>query len=223
MIHAAIFDVDGTLLDSMPIWDDAAAIFLRKHKITAEPELGRKLYPMSMEEGAAYLQKQYNLQLPAKEIINGVSDIISDFYFKEAPLKPFVKTFLESFKRNGIPMTVATSNTRTLVEAAFQRLELSRYFTALYTCAEIGAGKTEPDIFKKAAAAMQTSPQETWVFEDSFYAAQTARKAGFRVAGVYDASGIETLQQLRENSDIYIGDFSDFEGFYRKTQQEVFL
>lgn len=220
MIRAAIFDVDGTLLDSMPIWDDAAAIFLRKHKLAAEPELGRKLYPMSMEEGAAYLQERYRLQLPAKEIINGVSDIISDFYFRKAPLKPSVKTFLESLKRNGIPMAIATSNTRTLVEAAFQRLGLSGYFTAFYTCAEIGAGKTEPDIFIKAAAAMQTAPQETWVFEDAYYAAQTARKAGFHVVGVYDTSGIETLQQLKENSDIYIDDFRDFEGFYRKTQQE---
>ncbi len=220
MIRAAIFDVDGTLLDSMPIWEDAAAIFLKKHGVEAEPGLGRRLYAMSMEEGAACLRQKYGLRLSPAEIISGVSEVISGFYFREAPLKPHAESFLKALRAKGIPMAVATSNERRPVEAAFRRLGIAGYFTEIFTCSEVGAGKTEPDIFIRAAAALRTPPQETWVFEDAFYAAYTARQAGFRVAGLYDKSGADDLERLKETADLYIGDFHDFTGFYRIAGKE---
>ncbi|MFR1517190.1 MAG: HAD family hydrolase [Clostridia bacterium] len=223
MIRAAIFDVDGTLLDSMPIWENAAAIYLKKRGIEAEAGLGRKLYSMSMQEGAAYLQEQYGVPLPASAIIEGVGAVVSEFYLREAPLKPHVKSFLSGLKEKGIPMAVATSNERPAVEAAFRRLALSEYFVEIFTCSEIGAGKTQPEIFLRAADTLRAEPRCTWVFEDAFYAARTARAAGFRVAGVYDASGEEDIERLKEQSDLYLATFSGFEDFYQKAQQEEFL
>lgn len=106
------------------------------------------------------------------------------------------------------------------MEAAFRRLGILQYFTEIFTCSEIGAGKTKPDIYRSAAEALQAPADCTWIFEDAYYAAKTAHDAGFRVAGVYDASSAEDSELLRAVSDIYIGDFSDFAGFYRKAQRE---
>ena len=220
MIRAAVFDVDGTLLDSMPIWENAAAVFLAKYGIEAEAGLGRRLYPLSMQEGAAYLQEKYRLSMSSDKIIAGVGAVVSDFYAAEAPLKPNAAAFLNALREKSIPMAIATSNERSAVEAAFRRLGILQYFTEIFTCSEIGAGKTKPDIYQRAAEALQAAPGCTWVFEDAYYAAKSAHDAGFRVAGVYDASSAEESELLRAVSDIYIEDFGDFAGFYREAQRE---
>ena len=220
MIRAAVFDVDGTLLDSMPIWENAAAVFLAKYGIEAEAGLGRRLYPLSMQEGAAYLQEKYRLSMSSDKIIAGVGAVVSDFYAAEAPLKPNAAAFLNALREKSIPMAIATSNERSAVEAAFRRLGILQYFTEIFTCSEIGAGKTKPDIYQRAAEALQAAPGCTWVFEDAYYAAKTAHDAGFQVAGVYDASSAEESELLRAVSDIYIEDFGDFAGFYREAQRE---
>lgn len=139
MIRAAVFDVDGTLLDSMPIWENAAAVFLAKNGIEAEAGLGRRLYPLSMQEGAAYLQKKYRLSMSSDKIIEGVGAVVSDFYAEEAPLKPNADAFLNALREKSIPIAIATSNERGAVEAAFRRLGILQYFTEIFTCSEIGA------------------------------------------------------------------------------------
>lgn len=144
MIRAAVFDVDGTLLDSMPIWENAAAVFLAKYGIEAEAGLGRRLYPLSMQEGAAYLQEKYRLSMSSDKIIAGVGAVVSDFYAAEAPLKPNAAAFLNALREKSIPMAIATSNERSAVEAAFRRLGILQYFTEIFTCSEIGAGKRSP-------------------------------------------------------------------------------
>lgn len=219
MIRAAVFDVDGTLLDSMPIWENAAAVFLAKYGIEAEAGLGRRLYPLSMQEGAAYLQEKYRLSMSSDKIIAGVGAVVSDFYAAEAPLKPNAAAFLNALREKSIPMAIATSNERSAVEAAFRRLGILQYFTEIFTCSEIGAGKRSRYLSARGGGAAGSAGC-TWVFEDAYYAAKTAHDAGFRVAGVYDASSAEESELLRAVSDIYIEDFGDFAGFYREAQRE---
>lgn len=220
MIRAAIFDVDGTLLDSMPIWEDARRDLFKKTRRGSGTGAWQKALRDEHEEGAGLSAAKIRIAAFAGEIISGVSEVISGFYFREAPLKPHAESFLKALRAKGIPMAVATSNERRPVEAAFRRLGIAGYFTEIFTCSEVGAGKTEPDIFIRAAAALRTPPQETWVFEDAFYAAYTARQAGFRVAGLYDKSGADDLERLKETADLYIGDFHDFTGFYRIAGKE---
>lgn len=124
----AIFDVDGTLLDSMPVWHNIGELYLESLGITCEKDLGDKIYAMSLEQGASYLRKEYHLEKSESEIIHEVLKIVDDFYRLEAPLKPGVRKVLDWFRNHGIPMAVATSGNRALALAALERTGLQSIF-----------------------------------------------------------------------------------------------
>ena len=209
MIKGAIFDVDGTLLDSMEIWEDVGVRYLNKIGIEAEPDLGTILFTMSLPEGAAYVKEHYHLSQEPDEIIKDVLGIISNYYEEIAPLKLGVSEFLEKLSRKKIRMTVATSNNKEEVEAAFKRTGVSSYFERIFTCEEVGAGKTKPDIYLEAAKYMGTKPEETVVFEDVLHAVRTAKKAGFLVVGLYDEASKAEQKEIREEADWYCKKISE--------------
>ena len=122
MIKSAIFDVDGTLLDSMKIWDDAGERYLSSVGKTAENGLSEKLCDMSLTEGAEYMKKQYALSFSTDEIVSGVLKIIEDFYFYEVGLKNDAKEILQFLESNNIKMIIATSSDKTHIKKAFERL-----------------------------------------------------------------------------------------------------
>ena len=203
MIKGAIFDVDGTLLDSMEIWEDVAIRFLKSIGVEAEPDLPEVMFTMSLPEGAAYVKEHYRLTRETDEIIQGVLDIIRKYYEETAPLKPGVTKILEELSGKRIPMTVATSNNKEEVEAAFKRLGIASYFSRIFTCEEVGAGKTRPDIYMKAAEYMGTRPEETVIFEDVLHAIRTAKKAGFLAVGLYDEASKADQEEIKKEADWY--------------------
>ena len=127
-MKGVIFDVDGTLLDSMEIWDHAAKWYLQREGITAEDNLNDILFSMTMMEGAEYVRKTYGLKKNSKEIIDGVNEIVLEFYRDKAQAKKGVMELLKKFQSQNIKMAVATSAERFLVEAAFERLGFLKYF-----------------------------------------------------------------------------------------------
>lgn len=203
MIKGAIFDVDGTLLDSMEIWEDVAIRYLKSIGVEAEPDLPEVMFTMSLPVGAAYVKEHYRLTRETDEIIQGVLDIIRKYYEETAPLKPGVTKILEELSRKRIPMTVATSNNKEEVEAAFKRLGIASYFSRIFTCEEVGAGKTRPDIYMKAAEYMGTRPEETVIFEDVLHAIRTAKKAGFLAVGLYDEASKADQEEIKKEADWY--------------------
>lgn len=210
----AIWDVDGTLLDSMAIWDRAGELYLRKKGKPAETGLADALNCMSMEEGASYMKTAYGLTDSVGEIVAGVAEVIEDFYRNEVMLKQDVIKFLTKMQELQAEMVIATTGDGKLVEAAFERLGILGFFNKIFTCTEVGAGKTSPDIFFAAAAYLDMEPEQIWVFEDALYAARTAKNAGFRVAGVYDESGREQREELERISDVYLQDMNSCEKFW---------
>lgn len=204
MIKGAIFDVDGTLLDSMEIWENAGARYLRSIGKVPEENLNEILYPMTMEEGAEYVKEHYGLLGSLDEIIQGVLDAVRSFYFYEVRLKPGVREFLDKMKKQKVSMVAATASDREHIEAAFRRLGIDGYFERIFTCAEVGTGKRHPQIYEQAAAYLGVLPGEILVFEDALYAAETAKKAGFHTVGVYDRfSGTDT-KELEKQADVYV-------------------
>lgn len=203
MIKGAIFDVDGTLLDSMEIWEDVVERFLKAVGIEPDPDIGTKLFTMSLPEGAAYVKEYYQLPQSQDEIVQGILDIISNFYKETAPLKRGAADLLKNLSKRNIPMTVATSNNKQEIEAAFERLGIAKYFDRIFTCGEVGAGKTKPDIYLEAAKYLGTRPEETVVFEDVVHAIRTAKDAGFLVAGIYDEASRDDQEEIKKIVDWY--------------------
>lgn len=209
-IEGAVFDVDGTILSSMFIWEDAGNRFLEKIGIDPVPELAQKVLTMSVPEGAQFIKDYYNLELERDEIVDGILHIVKDFYYYEAPLKDGILDVLKLLKENGVKMTVATSGDRGMVEAAFKRLGILDYFKAILTCGEIGANKTKPLIFEKAAEIMEVKPEQILVFEDSPHAIKTANAAGFHTVGIYDEYSKDVQDHVKQISEYYLHNWSEF-------------
>lgn len=214
MIRGAVFDMDGTLLDSMEIWTDVGARYLAAQHIKAEENLGDILFPMSLEQGAVYLKTHYHLPESTEMIRGGILSIIRDFYVSEVRLKRGAAAFLHELSKKGILLTAATSSDRDLIEAACRRLGILSYFRQILTCSEIGEGKDSPRIYLEAASSLHAVPGEIFVFEDALHALVTAKQAGFCTAAVYDASSAGNQLAIRETADIYLQDLTDFSQFW---------
>lgn len=212
MIKGAIFDVDGTILDSMEIWENAGVRYLKSIHVKPEKNLSKILYPMAIEEAAIYMKKRYQLSFPVSEIVQGILEAVQNYYFYEAPLKPGVLELLGEMEDKKIPMVIATSSACEHIEAAFKRLGIDKYFKKIFTCSEVGAGKTKPLVYEKAAEYLRTKPEETWVFEDAAYALETAKNAGFYTVGVYDRFSENEQDELKMQSDIYVRSLAGFGG-----------
>lgn len=215
MIRAAIFDADGTLLDSMGIWQQLGDRYLRSRGISPEPGLGDRLYPMSLEEGCAYLKTNYSLPEEVSQISAAVVRILRTFYEREAALKPGAEAFLRALSRKNIPMIVATSGDRENLLLAFRRLKIEGCFQEILTCADLGVSKREPTVYLEAAARLGAAPGETMVFEDVLYGIRGAKSVGFQTAALEDPTNRSEEEALRETADLYIRDFRDA-ALYRK-------
>lgn len=218
MSKGAIFDADGTLLDSMPIWEDAAARFLAGLGIEAEPDLGDVMFRLSLDEGAAYLKKTYlagdhGRSMTEEEIKEGVLGVIRDFYVHQVQPKAGARRFLEELAARKVPMYIATSSNREHIRAAFERLGLLHFFDGMITCEEAGASKRQPRIFLLAAERMGLSPEDIFVFEDVIHAIQSAGSAGFVTVGVYDAASAADNEAMRAECAIYLHTLENREKF----------
>ena len=215
VIKGMIFDADGTLLDSMPIWDDLGARYLKELHIEAEPGLSEILFCMSLEESAAYMKRTYGLSQTEEEIRRGVLAKLEDFYVNEVQAKPGVSEFLRTLHERKVPMMIATSSSRHHIEAAMRRLGFLDYFAGIITCEEVGSGKSRPDIYLKCAEAIGLPPEEVCVVEDVIHAVRTANAAGFPTAGVYDAASAEDTEDMKKECSIWLYDFTDYGDFCR--------
>lgn len=209
MIKGAIFDVDGTLLDTMPVWTTAGIRYLKTLGIEAEPGLADVLFKMTVDMAAEFVKEKYALTQDVDVIRRGILGMVEDFYFHHADFKPGARELLEELNAAGVPMSIATSTNQYCILAAFDRLGYTDYFDEILTCPELGTHKSEPDIFYMAANRMGVNPSETWVFEDGLYAVKTAKHAGFKTVGIYDEVSRGDQEELRDCADIYVEDLGE--------------
>lgn len=214
MIKGAIFDVDGTLLDSMHIWDTIGEDYLRSLGYEPEERLNEKFKRLSLQQAAEYYRSAYGVPLSVQEICDDVNRWIDAFYRNEAQLKPGAAGFIQRLAGMGVKLCIATATDEYLVEAALERCGILRYFSGLYTCTGVGSGKDEPYIYRAALDHLGTLKQETLVFEDALYALKTAKDDGFAAAAVYDCHEREQ-QKLQTLADYYISDYSNCEYFWK--------
>lgn len=208
-MQGIIFDLDGTLLDSMPIWEDIASRYIRQKGYEPKEGLDKIIYPMSMMQAAIYMKKEYGLKETPKQMIIEVNEIVGDFYRYEVKAKPGVEHFLAEGKKQGIRMCIATASERELVEAALKRLGMESYFEGILTCSELHTGKDTPEIYYKGMALLGTNQEDTLIYEDALHAIETAVQAGFTVIGVYDDSAKKEQALIRTLANRYITSFEE--------------
>ena len=203
-IRGAIFDVDGTLLDSMFIWDTIGETYQPKEN------LNETFKNMSLHQAARYYQTEYGVTQSIDEIMDGVNAMLERYYRFEVPLKPGAAELLERLRQDGVKLCIATATDRHLVEAALDRCGVLSCFGEIFTCNEVGHGKDEPDIFEAALRFLGTRREETLVFDDALYAVRTAKEAGFPVAAVYD-SHEKAQDQIRMLADVYLEELTQLD------------
>jgi HAD superfamily hydrolase (TIGR01509 family) len=218
MIHfnAAIFDLDGTLLDSMPVWENIAVDYLCSVDIQPKENVQEAVRAMSIQQACEHFCAEYGLKLTPEEINAGINRLIEDFYLNRVSLKPGVKEALESLRRRGVRMCVATATDRYLVEGALAHTGILPYFDFIITCTEAGAGKDRPDIFLKALDRLGASLDDTVIFEDALYAVRTAKAAGFTVVALYDEAAKEHQAEIKRLADAF---YESFETWLSNNEQ----
>lgn len=205
----AIFDMDGTLVDSMPAWNTLGADFLREQGITPPEDLHEQTARLTMLECGEFARK-LGVSGTAEEIAQALTAKMERQYRETIPAREGVQAYLARCQGAGVRMCVATATDRTLAEQCLARLGLLEYFAFVVSCEDIGKTKTSPEIYQIAAGHLGAQPGQTVVFEDVLYPAQTAKRAGFRVVGVYDpASGEANAQALRAHCERFVEDWRD--------------
>jgi HAD superfamily hydrolase (TIGR01509 family) len=212
--QGAVFDLDGTLLDSMHIWSTFASDYLRSKGIEPKEDVDAKLAAASMQQAAGYFREEYGFVQTEKAIIDDIDMRIRHFYQNDVGPKEGAAAFLQALKEKNIRMCVATATDRPLAEAALIRCRLRPYFKGILTLAELESSKERPDIYLEAMRLLGTSMEETIIFEDAVHAVKTAHDAGFTVCGVYDPSE-KRQEEIRKYSDYYLRNYFETEMILR--------
>ncbi|WP_461813235.1 HAD family hydrolase [Faecalimonas sp.] len=214
MIRGAIFDADGTLLDSMSIWDTIGEDYLRSIGYIPKEDLSETFKTFSLYQAACYYQKEYGVPFSTAQIMDDINKMISFFYREQVQLKQGVEAFLSDLQNKDVVMCIATATDSSLIDVALKRCGIRNYFSKIFTCKSVGYSKCEPIIYREAMKHLETLKTETVVFEDALHAAQTAKNDGFSVIGVYDCSENQQTE-LQETVDFYLEDFLNFDSFWK--------
>ena len=201
----AIFDMDGTLIDSMKYWKNLGREYLSRFGIVDNlDEVMEKIKPMTMTESAEYFRTEFNLSGTKESIAEEMNQMMEEHYRKDIPLKEGAKKYLQALDTRGVKMCVASATDEKLMRACLTRLGVIDYFEFILSCEEVGVGKNSPDVYLKAIEYFQKkneiviNPKEVAVYEDAAYAVRTALEAGFYVIAVRDDSNQEKWEKLRE-------------------------
>lgn len=216
-VKAVLFDLDGTLVDSMWMWGSIDVEYLGKHGCSLPDSLQQEIEGMSFSETAVYFKERFGLSDSLEEIKAEWIAMAKDKYAHEVQLKPGALSFLQYLRKQGIRMGIATSNSRELLEAVLQSHKLEPYFGCCMTACEAGAGKPAPDIYLKVAKRLEVRPKDCLVFEDTPAGMQAGKNAGIRVCAVEDKYSGGRISEIRRTADYYIRHFEEvLDGTYER-------
>ncbi len=214
-IRAVVFDLDGTLIDSMGIWLDVDKEFLSKRGIYPPQNLFEDIEGgNSFVEMAVYFKKKFNLSESINEIMQEWTQMVFEHYKNKVKLKSGVKEFLKFLKEKNIKMAVGTSNSDYLTKTVLFSNQISEYFSEIITGDETVRGKPFPDIFLKAINKMGTQPTDAIVIEDTLNGVLAAKNAGIKVCAVYDKHSQKKLETIKEISDWFVYDFYELKSLF---------
>lgn len=208
-IKACIFDLDGTLVDSMWMWPDIDREYLNRFEIEYDDNLKNEIDGISFHETAVYFKNKFGISDSVEKICKDWEDMAYDKYKYEVKEKPGCKKFLEHLRSKGIKMGIATSNNRSMVDVVLESLDMKDFFEVITTSDEVKRGKPAPDVYLTTANLLNVEPKNCLVFEDVVAGIMAGKSAGMKVCAIEDDFTKEVRQKKKELSDYYIVDYSE--------------
>ena len=208
-IDAVLFDIDGTLIDSMGVWGDIDRIYLSRYGKEMKPDLQKELAGISIQETADYFRNVIGIDEPAEKMLSDWNELAYKEYHDVVMPKPGALKWVKDLDRRGIKMAVGTSNTRKLAETVLQVRGFMPYFKVILTGEDVKTGKPDPYIYQECALRLDTPPDRCLVFEDIYSGVMAGRNAGMKTCAVWDKYAAYEDAQKRAYADYYIQSFND--------------
>lgn len=208
-LQSAIFDLDGTLLDSTGFWDVFSHEMLNIPMGQPCPDLRPEFRERTPREAAVRCKEVFGFSQSVEELTELFTNRVLNFYLNDVQAKPHVREFLSILKMEGVWMYVATEAEREMAVKALKHAGLMDFFRGVLTCRDIGHDKSSPEIYEGCMRRLRSNKRDTVVFEDSLRGIRTAKGAGFRVAAVYDPASQKDQEEIKALSDYYITDYGD--------------
>ena len=210
-IKGAIFDMDGTLIDSMGYWKTAAGDYIKALGKEPSADLGDRFLTLGLANIYPQIKEEYALTQPIEEVSAGIYAIMEKNY-ENVDVKPYVKDMLEGFKSMGVKMCIASATNSDLARRGLELLGIVDYFSAIFCCKDVGRGKRYPDVYNYALSYLGTDKEETPVFEDAVYAVRTLHANGFVSVGIEDKWCIgEEREEVKAKATYYIDSYKNWE------------
>ena len=210
-ITGAIFDMDGTLMNSMDYWAVAASEYLRSKGITPFDYDDKHFLEDGMRVWYQSAVENHGLTEPYETVAGDIYAIMDKYYNNDVKLKDGVPEMLQRLKAHGVKMCIASATDKEYVEKILTRLGIIDYFSEIFTSRSVGLGKRYPLIYEKALEFLGTDRETTYVFEDAHYAICTCRNNGFKVVGVYDKNAFISKEELSALCDYFIDENDNYE------------
>ena len=207
--EAVIFDMDGSLVDSMWVWKEIDIAYLGKFHLTIPEDLQRQIEGMSFTETAVYFKERFSLPCTVEEIKADWNQMAWEMYRTRVMPKPGAIDFLEHCKKQNIKIGIATSNSRPIVDMVLKEREIASYFSCIMTGCEAKKGKPAPDVYLLTAEQLQVAPEKCLVFEDIVSGILAGKAAGMEVCAVEDAYSAYQREEKKKLADYYIQDFRE--------------
>ena len=209
MAKAYIFDLDGTLLDSMHVWKNLDIEFLQKRGLGTPNDYQKAVATMNLSEAAAYTIQRFGLSDTPESLMREWDDMMAYAYGHTVQMKPYAKEYLLKLRERGVKMAIATSSSPELYEGALSNHGIYDLFQVICNSDEAGYGKSRPDVFLLTAKKLGVSPGDCLVFEDILVAIKSAKSIGMTVYGVYDEASKNDWEEIKKTADGFITDFRD--------------
>ncbi len=209
MKKTLIFDLDGTLIDSMPYWSGAMLALLDKHRVAYPSDIIEQITPLGNVGAVNYFRNQLGLVIQDEDAISFIVENMLPHYRDEIPLKPGVAAYLQRMRAEGHTLAVLTASPHITLDPCLKRNGVYDLFDAVWSCEDFGKTKSNPAIYTEAVNRLNITAENCIFYDDNIHAIATAKRAGLATVGVYDATGESFAAELRATADRYILSFEE--------------